>query len=56
MEQIIANCVHASSVNISKHRVDTDLVTALTLRGVHVHSQKYHCPLPAEMWPGWQSC
>ena len=22
MEQIIANCVHASSVNISKHRVD----------------------------------
>ena len=59
--KLMADCVHSSSVNMFKNRIDNYLVRAgSTLRFVHVCglsiSQRLPCPQPSELLLGWQSC
>ena len=47
--KLSADCVHSSSVNMFKNRIDNYLVR-LSI------SQRLPCPQPSELLLGWQSC
>ena len=50
-----ADCVHSSSVNMFKNRIDNYLVRGDQYRCGLSISQRLPCPQPSELLLGWQS-